>query len=150
MRKSVEAKSKKMIMRENWGKETMRWGKEDEERAIRSRRRGERQEREWGMIFIEGDKAWCLFPRGAQRLIFLFFQINTVLPTYCLLLSLPFPPSLSLSQIGLLSACRPSQRRISLCCSLISPCTPHWLCLLAKHEMLYCVCVLSYFYLCED
>lgn len=23
-------------------------------------------------IFIEGDKAWCLIPQGAQRLIFLF------------------------------------------------------------------------------
>lgn len=40
------------------------------------------------MIFLDRDKAWCLFPRGAQRLIFLFFQINTVLPTYCLSLAL--------------------------------------------------------------
>lgn len=49
-----------------------------------------------------------------------------------------FPPSrsLSLSQIGLLSACRPSRKRTSLCCSLISPCAPHWLCLLGKHKML--------------
>lgn len=60
------------------------------------------------MVFIEGDKAWCLLPQGAQRLIFLFFQINTVLPTYCLRsLFSTITLSSSMSQIGLLSARRP-------------------------------------------
>lgn len=59
------------------------------ERGVGGRDRGR------GMIFIEGDKAWCLFPRGGggvegggHKLIFLFFLlINTALPTYCLSVS---------------------------------------------------------------
>lgn len=73
--------------------------------------RGSGERRRGEDIYRSADKAWCLFPRGAQRLLFLslslffFFKSTSSLN----LLSLSLPPSLPLlppspSQIELLPA----------------------------------------------
>lgn len=41
---------------------------------VRRKRDMDREQREWGMIFIEGDKAWCLFPQGIRGSSFCFFK----------------------------------------------------------------------------
>lgn len=102
------------------------------------------------MIFIEGDKAWCLFPRGAQRLIFLFFQMNTVLPTYCLSFTLfhHHAPSLSL-RLGY-SVPAGQVRRESASAAASSVAALHTDCVYWANTECFSVCVLLYFYLCED
>lgn len=101
---------------------------EGEQRArriggVRNGGRGESGQREWKGeegkdIYRRGDKAGCLFPRGAPRLGFLFFQIDVEpqLIVFCLL-SATITPSLPPSppQIELLSACGP-EGRMSLRC----------------------------------
>lgn len=108
------------------------WRQEHEggdEQELNDRRGEGEREGEGGMLFIEGDKAWCLFPRGAQRLIFLFF-LNQHFNLLSFARSLPPSLSPSLSQIGLLSACRPRREWASVAASSVPVCTPHWLCLL--------------------
>lgn len=84
-------------------------------RRVRSEWRREWKGEEAKDIYRRADKAWCLFPRGAPRLG--FFKSTSSLNLLSFARSLPPslpppppPPRSSLSQIELLSACRPEGR----------------------------------------
>lgn len=105
--------------------------------GVRNGGRGESGQREWKGeegkdIYRRGDKAGCLFPRGAPRLVFLFFQIDVEpqLIVFCLL-SATITPSLPLLHPShprrRLSYCLPAGQRGGWA-SVV--CARHWLHLL--------------------
>lgn len=129
MRKKTQGRRKKV---KSGGRRENDGGDESELKD----RRGERKRVEWSGRRRKGGGMRNDIYRRRQSLVSVSSggseaHLSVFLNQHCasnlLSFACSFPPSrsLSLSQIGLLSACRPSRKRTSLCCSLISPCAPH-------------------------
>lgn len=77
------------------------------------------------MIFIEGDKAWCLLPQGAQRLIFLFFSNQHSAPNLLSSLALFHHHSLFLHVSDWVTVCPQASAAASLVPALHTDCV-YW------------------------